>query len=69
MMWRILIIMTLVLLSSLLPVSAFYRFGGGGRLFMVHILDHFHVWWFVHDHYDHPSGHSVRLQLGQSRMV
>ena len=30
MMWRILIIMTLVLLSSLLPVSAFVRFGGGG---------------------------------------
>jgi len=30
MMWRILIIMTLVLLSLLIPVSAFVRFGGGG---------------------------------------
>jgi len=30
MMWRILIIMTLVLLSLLIPVSAFERFGGGG---------------------------------------
>jgi hypothetical protein len=30
MMWRILIKMTIVLLSLLIPVSAFYRFGGGG---------------------------------------
>ena len=30
MMWRILIIMTLVLLSLFIPVSAFERFGGGG---------------------------------------